>query len=126
MDDIVHDLYMLENEATKHLTRAMPEMLSAKSKPMAPSTESLIQTAAVRPHEVCEYIADLHYTYKKELQHKRMWMDVLPERVSRPELFDDLRERWQTQPYLKPDLIDEISDRIKLYKQVHKVLTSTD
>ncbi|KAJ8655735.1 hypothetical protein O0I10_008621 [Lichtheimia ornata] len=126
MDDIVHDLYILENEATKHLTRAMPEMLSTKTKPMAPSTESLIQTAAVRPQEVYEYIADLHYTYKMELQHKRMWMDMLPERASRPELLDDLRERWQTQPHLKPELASEISDRIKLYKQVHKVLTSTD
>lgn len=124
MDDIVHDLYMLENEATKHLTRAMPEMLSSRS--MALSTESLIQTAAVRPHEVCEYIADLHHTYRKELQQKRMWMDMLPQHVSRPELLDDLRERWQTQSHLKPDLTNEISDRIKLYKQVHKVLTSTD
>lgn len=124
MDDIVHDLYMLESEATKHLTRAMPEMLSSRT--MAPSTESLIQTAAVRPHEVCEYIADLHYTYQKELQQKRMWMDMLPQHVSRPELLDDLRERWQTQSHLKPDLTNEISDRIKLYKQVHKVLTSTD
>lgn len=124
MDDVVHDLYMLENEATKHLTRAMPEMLSSRS--MALSTESLIQTAAVRPHEVCEYIADLHYTYRKELQQKRMWMDMLPQHVSRPELLDDLRERWQTQSHLKPDLTNEISDRIKLYKQVHKVLTSTD
>lgn len=124
MDDIVHDLYMLENEATKHLTRAMPEMLSSRT--MAPSTESLIQTAAVRPHEVCEYIADLHHTYRKELQQKRMWMDMLPQHVSRPELLDDLRERWQTQSHLKPDLTNEISDRIKLYKQVHKVLTSTD
>ncbi|CDS07295.1 hypothetical protein LRAMOSA01244 [Lichtheimia ramosa] len=124
MDDIVHDLYMLENEATKHLTRAMPEMLSSRS--MALSTESLIQTAAVRPHEVCEYIADLHHTYRKELQQKRMWMDMLPQHVSRPELLDDLRDRWQTQSHLKPDLTNEISDRIKLYKQVHKVLTSTD
>lgn len=124
MDDIVHDLYMLESEATKHLTRAMPEMLSSRT--MAPSTESLIQTAAVRPHEVCEYIADLHHTYRKELQQKRMWMDMLPQHVSRPELLDDLRERWQTQSHLKPDLTNEISDRIKLYKQVHKVLTSTD
>ncbi|KAI9313912.1 hypothetical protein BX666DRAFT_2123839 [Dichotomocladium elegans] len=119
MTDIVADLQVLENEAGKFVARAVPTM---PLQPQPLSTESLLQIAAVQPHDVHRYISGLHSMLDKELAYKKTWLNSLSSSSSLEEVCD----YWERQPHIDSDFVAQLSDRIKLYKQTHRVLTSTD
>ena len=127
LESILFDLQKLEAEATKWVNKESSTMIKRTIEPAPPlSTETLIQVAAIQPHDVHQYIANVHYMLRKDFEYKQAWLDQLPEYSVRTEQLDDMIQQWDQQPHVQYPLFDEISERIKLYKQVYKVVTSTD
>ncbi|KAI9276827.1 hypothetical protein BDA99DRAFT_494228 [Phascolomyces articulosus] len=128
LESILFDLQKLELEATNWITKESNTMIKRATETVPPplSTETLIQVAAIQPHDVHRYIATVHFMLRKEFEYKQAWLDQLSEYTLRPEQLDDMVQQWDQQPHIRQTLLDEISERIKLYKQVYKVVTSTD
>ncbi|KAG2226505.1 hypothetical protein INT45_014249 [Circinella minor] len=127
LESILFDLQKLESEAIKWINKESSTMIRRIMEPAAPlSTETLIQVAAIQPHDVYQYITHVHYMLRKDFEYKQTWLDQLPEYSIRTEQLDDMIQQWDQQPHLQYPLFDEISERVKLYRQVYKVVTSTD
>ncbi|KAI9497333.1 hypothetical protein BDB00DRAFT_936198 [Zychaea mexicana] len=125
LESILFDLQKLESDAAKWVTKETATTI--KSREPAPlSTETLIQVAAIQPHDVHRYIADVLHMLRKDFENKQTWIDELPLHSSRPEQLEDLIQQWDQQTHVRRELVEEMSERIKLYKQVYKVVTSTD
>ncbi|KAI7853665.1 hypothetical protein BDC45DRAFT_150541 [Circinella umbellata] len=127
LESILFDLQRLETEAMKWIDKESSTMIKRIMEPAPPlSTETLIQVAAIQPHDVYQYITHVHYMLRKDFEYKQTWLDQLPEYSVRTEQWDDMIQQWDQQPHIQYPLLDEISERVKLYRQVYKVVTSTD
>ncbi|KAI8140024.1 hypothetical protein BJV82DRAFT_672123 [Fennellomyces sp. T-0311] len=124
LEDILYDLQRLENDAAKYVTKETT--MSRALEPAPLSTETLIQTAAIQPHDVHGYIADVHFMLRKDFGYKQTLLDTLPRHMAHLEQLDDLQQKWSQQPHVRYAVMDQMTERIKLYKQVYKVVTSTD
>lgn len=132
MSDIAGQLQKLEQDAIKHLQKAIsilpaaPSKKSSSSPPPPLSSESLIQVAAIRPDQVHDYISSISYMYMQELRYKQTWISLLPQYTSSLDQMDELQQYWRAQPHIDKSVEHEMSERLKLYKQVKKTVESKD
>lgn len=118
---VVVDLRRIESDSKKHLAKAAP----AAVVPAQLSSEALLQVAAIRPHEVLDYVSAIVYMYETELAYKQTLFHALPEYAASNK-FDDLVLQWQTQSHIQWHVQDEMSERLRLYKQSKKFIESKD
>ncbi|OBZ87348.1 hypothetical protein A0J61_04598 [Choanephora cucurbitarum] len=123
-EKVISDWKQLELEAVRHLHKTWTPDLS---KPVALSTQSLIQVTSVSPIEAHEMIAQLSFMYQKEYAYKNtLWM-TLPGYMSKA--FDQIQsfiELWTTEAAIDTTVQSILSERLQLYKTVKKVLESVD
>ncbi|KAI8394026.1 uncharacterized protein BYT42DRAFT_553094 [Radiomyces spectabilis] len=122
--ELVAEWQHLEHDANKYWTKTLT--VPSPQGPWPLSNEALIQVTAVRPQDTYDYISRLYTMYKSEYHYKKTLMQQLSQFLTRISDFDDFTERWTAQPHLHPNLPADISERIKLYKTVKKVVESVD
>lgn len=120
---VTYDWQKLETESVKHLTKS----LAVGSTPPQPlSTESMIQVTAVSPIQVNEMISSLAFMYKEEFEYKTALITTLPAHLSTQDQILNLIDRWDAESRIDHQVKEDMSERIKLYKTVKRVLESTD
>lgn len=127
-EKVKNDWTRLESEAARHVAKSpstqSPQPLAAKSTPL--STESMIQVTSVTPVQVHDMISKLAYMYKEEFSYKSMLLTTLSSNVSNFDQIPNLIDRWTIQSRIDEQVEQELSERIRLYKVVKKVLESVD
>ncbi|CAO3622762.1 unnamed protein product [Mucor fragilis] len=124
-DKVKRDWAQLDLEATRHVAKhASRPSLPAKPAPL--STHSLIQVTAVTPAQVQDVISRLAYMYTQEYNYKYMLLSTLPSSMSNQDQVQQLVERWDAKTHIDTSLQDDMTERVKLYKTVKKVLESVD
>lgn len=128
MSDIAAQLQKLEQDAAKHLQKAatLQSSSSNNKNPPALSSESLIQVAAIPPDQVHDYVSSISYMYTQELRYKQTWISLLPRYTASSDQMDELQRYWQAQPHIDKAVEQDMSERLKLYKQVKKTVESKD
>ncbi|KAI8390090.1 hypothetical protein BD560DRAFT_419219 [Blakeslea trispora] len=123
-EKVTNDWRQLELEATRHLHKTWTP---SPSKPVALSTQSLIQVTVLTPMEVHEMIAQLAFMYQKEYTYKNtLWM-TLPSYMSKAsDQMQSFIEFWTTEAAIDSTVQSALSERLQLYKTVKKVLESVD
>lgn len=121
-EKVKNDWQKLEAESVKHLTKS----LSAGFTTQPLSTESMIQVTAVSPIQVNDMISRLACMYKEELDYKAALITTLPIHLSTQDQILNLTDRWASETGIDEQVREELSERIKLYKTVKRVLESVD
>lgn len=119
-EKVISDWQKLEIEAARHVTKS----LTAVVKPQPLSTESMIQVTAVNPTQVHEMIYKLAYMHKEEFNYKTILFVSLPSYTSTHTQFQNLLDHWMIESRIDGQIERDISERIKLYKTVKRVLLS--
>jgi hypothetical protein len=123
-EKVKNDWTRLEFEAAKHVGKSI--MAQAPTKPQPLSTESMIQVTSVTPVQVYDMISKLAYMYKEEFSYKSTLLTTLPLNMSNFDLIQNLIDRWSIESRIDDQVEQELSERVKLYKVVKKVLESVD
>ncbi|KAI8992457.1 hypothetical protein BDB01DRAFT_778503 [Pilobolus umbonatus] len=121
--DVIKDWTQLKKDTAKHVTHISMDN-NMNTHPI--STESLIQTSAMHPTEVNDIISTLAYMYTQEYHYKSNLIDSLPTYLNSTDQMDRLLDCWNNESRIDQSTVDYVSERIKLYKVVKKVLESTD
>lgn len=119
-EKVKNDWQKLEIEAKRHLTKSLTVIV----KPQPLSTESMIQVTSMSPVQVHDMISKLAYMHKEEFAYKSTLLISLPSHTSTFEQFQNLIDRWTMESRIDDQIEQDISERIKLYKMVKKVLQS--
>lgn len=124
-DKVKRDWAQLDLEATRHVVKYTSRP-SLPAKPAPLSTNSLIQVTAVAPAQVQDVVSRLAYMYSEEYNYKHMLLSTLPSSMSNQDQVQQLVDRWEAETHIDMSLQDDITERVKLYKTVKKVLESVD
>ncbi|CAO3634431.1 unnamed protein product [Mucor hiemalis] len=81
---------------------------------------------AVSPIQVNDMISRLACMYKEELDYKTALITTLPIHLSTQDQILNLTDRWALETGIDEQVREELSERIKLYKTVKRVLESVD
>jgi hypothetical protein len=119
---VKNDWRSLEAEATRLVSRALPP----STKPAPLSTNSMIQVTAISPAQVHDMISRLAYMYAEEYIYKETLLQTLPLHMATQDQIQDLTDRWSAETRIDDSVETELSERLKLYKVLKKVLESVD
>jgi hypothetical protein len=121
-EKVKNDWQRLELEASKHVAKSLTTVI----KPQPLSTESMIQVTAVSPSQVHDMISNLSYMYQQEFSYKSTLITTLSLHLSTQDQILNLIDRWSLESRIDDQIREKLSERIKLYKVVKKVLESVD
>jgi hypothetical protein len=123
-EKVKNDWKRLEFEAERHVIKSLT---MPTTKPLPLSTESMIQVTSVSPTKVHDMISRLTYMYKEEFAYKSMLLTTLSsQNMSNFDQMQNLIDRWSIESRIDDQVQLDISERIRLYKLVKKVLESVD
>lgn len=121
-EKVKNDWQRLESEASRHVAKSLTTII----KPQPLSTNSMIGVTAVSPSQVHDMISNLAYMYQQEFCYKSTLMTTLSLHLSTQDQILNLIDRWSLESRIDDQISQDISERLKLYKIVKKVLESVD
>lgn len=121
-EKVKNDWQRLESEASRHVAKSLTTVI----KPQPLSTNSMIGVTAVSPSQVHDMISNLAYMYQQEFCYKSTLMTTLSLHLSTQDQILNLIDRWSLESRIDDQISQDISERLKLYKIVKKVLESVD
>lgn len=125
--DLLKDVQVSWNNLKNEVDRFMVKVLQRPEPTVQPlSTESMLQVVTVDPFDLYDMVSRLAHSYKQEYNYKLNLFNNLSSHLKSSKEAYGLLELWQADSHIDKKTIEQLSERIKLFNTVKKVLESVD